>query len=166
MTRKLLLALAAAAAFLVGSSTGAGAGGWAVTALDPLPVPPAAGVTTEVGFTILQHGRTPAVGLDTAIVLDGTRFGAREEGDPGHYVAAVTFPEAGTYDWYVEPGWFQPQELGSITVGPPRPAADSAAPWALRWGLVSATLLAGLWAASLLRHQRRPEVFSPLAVEP
>ena len=46
----------------------AGAGGWAVTTLDPLAAAPVAGQPFDVGFTILQHGRTPVTMPEAAIV--------------------------------------------------------------------------------------------------
>src|SRR4051812_18205592 len=41
----------------------ASAGGWAVPSLDPLPSV-RAGAPVDVGFVLLQHGRTPVVAAD------------------------------------------------------------------------------------------------------
>jgi hypothetical protein len=135
LTLPALLALAlglALAAF--GGATSAGAGGWAVTSLDPLPtlVP---GEPLRVGFTVLQHGRTPVDATDRAeygLVVrapDGsvTEFEARPDGTPGHFVGEVTFPVAGTYTWSVRQGWFGPWELGKLVVEAPSGAGAASA---------------------------------------
>ena len=117
----------------------AGAGGWAVTSLDPLPTP-VPGEPVEVGFTVLQHGRTPvdaaAPGMENAefgfiVTSPGgevTEFAARPDGVPGHFVGEVTFPTAGTYSWAVRQGYFGPWELGELVVEPPSGASPAPAP--------------------------------------
>lgn len=98
------------------------AGGWAVTILDDVPQVVRAGETYRVGFTVLQHGMTPAAGLDTAVrVISPTtgetfRYPGAPVGAPGHYVAEVSFPAEGQWAWEVLPGWFAPQALGTLTV--------------------------------------------------
>jgi hypothetical protein len=55
-----IAAAAMASLLAVGmGASGATAGGWAVTTLDPLPVEPTAGSTTMIGWTIRQHGVAP-----------------------------------------------------------------------------------------------------------
>ena len=149
---------------LVGGATShepAAAGGWAVTTLDEYPVP-VAGAQVAVGFTILQHGKTPAqlepsdkVGLEITAASGATQFfPAVQSGAIGHYVATVTFAEAGAHTWTVYQGWFGPQPLGSLTVesNPVNASAGSAstsysAPAWLRYGL---PLLAAVLAAYAL----------------
>lgn len=142
----------------------AAAGGWAVTSLDHVPAAIVAGETTRVGFTILQHGRTPAVGMDSVAIDIGplataTRFPARAEGAAGHYVADIVVPTAGAQPWRVIQGWFGPHELGTIDVvvaGSP-PVSTSGLRTSLRWALplVSvAAIVVGL--ASLRRRQPAP----------
>jgi hypothetical protein len=83
------------------------AGGWAVISLDELPVGVAAGEPYKIGFTVLQHGRTPMTGLYpivTARIAKGEvlTFSAEPEGKPGHYTAALTFPTSGEWDWSIQ----------------------------------------------------------------
>ena len=74
----------------------AGAGGFAVTTLDPLPALTPDEPAT-VGFTVRQHGVTP-VALDGVRLVvhtaDGSTavFEARADGPLGHYVAEVVVP--------------------------------------------------------------------------
>jgi hypothetical protein len=134
------LALGLALVVLPGPAP-AGAGGWAVTSLDPLetPVP---GEPVEVGFTVLQHGRSPVDATATApgveapeygfvvTAADGevTEFAASPDGQPGHFVGEVTFPTAGTYTWAVRQGWFGLWDLGELVVEPPSGASATPAP--------------------------------------
>ena len=43
------------------------AGGWAVITLDEIPTGVVAGEPLTIGFTVLQHGKTPMEGLDPTI---------------------------------------------------------------------------------------------------
>jgi uncharacterized protein (DUF58 family) len=157
-----LLALLVAA-----SATTASAGGWAVTSLDSIPEV-TAGESADVGFTILQHGETPAVlesnvGIEL-VLADGTIqfFEAVSDGEPGHYVATVSFPTAGSYEWHARMDWFGTYELGAIEVAAPQSAADSSAGgsvWPdLRWAtLVGSIALAGVAISDFViaRSRRR-----------
>jgi hypothetical protein len=117
----------------------AGAGGWAVSSLDPLPTP-VPGEPMEVGFTVLPHGRTPvdatAPGvkdMEFGFVVrtpggEVTEFVARPDGVVGHFVGEVTFPAAGTYTWAVRQGYFGLWELGELVVEPPGGAGAASAP--------------------------------------
>jgi len=146
-------------------------GGWAITTLDSLNAAPVAGQSTDVGYTILQHGVTPVSLDDTFIVVQPAkgapiRFAGRAEGPKGHHVAAVTFPASGRFTWSVEQGWFGPQDLGTIDVVGSSPAATATSsgddtPLALRVGLLVATLLcAGVFGAGLASRRRRPAVLA------
>ena len=164
------LIVAALLALVVGAAASpASAGGWAVTSLDELPAP-TAGESVDVGFTILQHGQTPAVlesGVGLELVLaDGTTqfFVAVADGVPGHYVATVTFPvDAGSYLWRAHMDWFGTYELGSIDVAAATSsAADSGgggSVWPdLRWVTLAASLVLGAIAIAdvvVSRHRRR-----------
>ena len=108
---------------LLGPSGTASAGGWAVASLDSLPTA-TAGEAAQIGFTILQHGVSPAEltdGVEVEIVHeDGTveDFPAQGDGVAGHYVATVTFPNGtGTFRWSIRMGWFGEHDLGTLTVG-------------------------------------------------
>lgn len=153
---------------LLGFSTPASAGGWAVTTLDEMPAP-TPGEPTDVGFTIRQHGVKP-VDLASGVAIritgaDGTvdTFPARLDGPTGHYVATVVFPAAGTYIWAVEQDWFGDQALGAITVGdaPAAPAAPTdtyrfAA--GVRYGLLAVTVVLAIlaFASAWPMLRRRP----------
>jgi hypothetical protein len=97
------------------------AGGWAVVTLDSLPRELRAGESIQLGFMVLQHGKTPTnKDLDgnplkpvlTAIKQGGVattqakdvatiRVEARQQGAPGHYVVDLTLPSAGSWDWQI-----------------------------------------------------------------
>lgn len=83
------------------------AGGWAVVTLDELPVAATAGEPLTIGFTVLQHGKTPTTGLSpviTAILPKQEQFmvTASEEGEPGHYTATLIFPKEGDWNWHID----------------------------------------------------------------
>jgi hypothetical protein len=137
MTRliaRTILALTAIAVIVAPSTVGAG--GWALSSLDPLP-PLAAGDDVEIGFTVLQHGATPvplenltaggdSVGL-TVTDANGneTFFPADPEGPVGHYVATVTVPAAGVATLSTQMGWFGQSPPVEVEVS----AAADAAGW-------------------------------------
>jgi hypothetical protein len=150
---------------LTATAVPAGAGGWALASLDPMPAP-TAGDRREVGFTILQHGVTPAADLDDVgveiVLADGSvRFApAFADGPPGHYVATVSFPEAGTHEWSIRMGWFGSYDLGPLEVNAATSTSSSSWP-PLRLGLVAGVLvLAGVAVADAIgsRTRRRTEV--------
>jgi hypothetical protein len=161
--KKLLVPLAAGAAALLPLAVphAVDAGGWAVTTLDPMAAAPAPGEPVDVGFTIRQHGVTPVIVDGVRIMVTdasgGTEaFAARPEGSTGHYVAAVTFPDAGAYQWTVVQGWFGPQDLGSIDVQPTATSADVGVQrWPLVWRVVLPFLAAILALAALFDRRRR-----------
>ena len=83
------------------------AGGWAVITLDELPTGVIAGEPFSVGFTVLQHGRTPLSGLYPTVTakLSSTEdlfVHAESDGEPGHYVATLTFPKEGNWEWSIQ----------------------------------------------------------------
>jgi len=83
------------------------AGGWAVITLDELPTNIVAGESIIVGFTVLQHGKTPMRDLDPTVSVrlsksDAFVVHAVPEGKPGHYAATLTFPKAGEWEWSVQ----------------------------------------------------------------
>jgi hypothetical protein len=163
-------AMIAALIALLGLAATASAGGWAVGSIDAIP-DARAGETADVGFTILQHGATPAdlsedVGIEI-VQPDGTIdfFVGTSDGAPGHYVAAVRFPAAGTYTWGVRMGWFGTQDLGTLDVLPTghTVGAGTETPvWSItRWLMVIATAaLATLAIADHTVSRRRARVLS------
>lgn len=141
-----------AAVAIIGSASPAPAGGWAVSSLDATPAP-VSGEEVQVGFTVRQHGVTPVnpegkVGIevrsDSGSVVE---FLARPEGPTGHYVADVTFPEAGRFTWQVLQGWFQPMDLGTIDVIAAEPGPDGAPTTTVT---TTVTERAPLWARTLV----------------
>lgn len=140
----------------------ASAGGWAVASLDSLPRA-TAGERAQIGFTILQHGVSPAEltdGVGVVIVHeDGAveNFPAQGDGVAGHYVATVTFPRgAGTYQWSVRMGWFGEHDLGTLTVGGPADTTSSSAWQGARWVMLAATgALASTMLVDLALAKRR-----------
>jgi hypothetical protein len=164
------LIVAALVALVVGvPAASAVAGGWAVASLDAIP-DATAGQSVDVGFTVLQHGQTPAV-LDSdvgieLILADGTMqfFPAVADGVPGHYVATVTFPDtAGSYQWNARMGWFGSYELGAIDVAASTSSSaggGGGSIWPdLRWVTLAGTILLGgvaLVDLVVTRRRRRP----------
>lgn len=83
------------------------AGGWAVITLDELPSNVVAGEQVSIGFTVLQHGRTPMVDLHPTITAKSSSgetvsFSAEPSGQPGHYAATLTFPKDGNWEWSIQ----------------------------------------------------------------
>ncbi|MEO7910713.1 MAG: hypothetical protein ABIV47_13790 [Roseiflexaceae bacterium] len=98
------------------------AGGWALVSLDSLPRELRADETFQLGFTVLQHGKTPTNkdlnGNPLTPVLKATKQGgaattqtkdaatirveARQQGPAGHYLVDLAFPSDGTWAWQIE----------------------------------------------------------------
>ena len=120
------------------------AGGWAVITLDELPSNVVAGKPFTVGFTVLQHGRTPMSGIDPTVTAELSAsekvvVDAEPEGNPGHYVATLTLPKEGEWEWSIQAfSMDQPMPVLTVaapvaeTVNPPvvktEPAAASISP--------------------------------------
>lgn len=151
-----------------------GAGGWAITTLDAVPDEVTAGEDVTIGFTVLQHGQTPAVLDETWIEIRSPEtgetllFAGAPSGTQGHYVATVRFPHAGAWEWSVIQGWFGPQALGTLQVAAPVAAGSSASAGesALRLALPLATLTLGalfVLQLALLRQASRGATPAPAA---
>jgi hypothetical protein len=126
------------------------AGGWAVTSLDPIDEP-IAGREAVVGFTIRQHGVTPVdlEGVSVRVTRSGEAdlvFDAVSDAPDriGHYTAKVVFPEAATFSWSVEQGWFGPQDLGTIDVSPDGGGSAAGSSWTQSSILRSGLALVGV----------------------
>lgn len=156
MSRSHVSALAATAVMLATAL----AGGWAASTLDQPGPTPVAGTPVDVGFTVRQHGVTPldmdgvAIEVGSKGTTGAVRFPARRDGTPGHYVASVTFPAAGSASWRVVQGAFPAQELPAVRVTAAPPAAATTgggpgAPWA--W-VVAGIALAGAAAVAATRR--------------
>jgi hypothetical protein len=131
------------------------AGGWAVVTLDELPGEVVANENVEVGFVVLQHGITPMTGF-TPIVsahLTGSKESlqvmAKAEGEPGHYVASLTFPQSGEWSWNIRV--FEEQTMPPLSVvDAPKAAQPASEPAPLSNLPVSSLLASGLGLTSIL----------------
>jgi hypothetical protein len=129
MMKKLMLL---AGVLVIAAASPAVAGGWAASTLDEPPAALVAGQDHQVGFMILQHGKTPVnpdqgqvgIRLFNPSSGQGLTFPAVQQGPVGHFVSTVNVPTAGAWQWEVLQGWFEPQPLGPIDVV----AAASVAP--------------------------------------
>lgn len=82
------------------------AGGWAVITLDELPMEVIAGQPFDIGFTVRQHGVTPLDGLIPTVSArqpgSSVTEQAKAQGESGHYVATLTFPHGGEWEWSIQ----------------------------------------------------------------
>ncbi len=105
------------------------AGGWAVITLDELPGKVQANQPFEIGFMIRQHGVTPLSGQSPTVTAhlaslnESLEFSAREEGEVGHYVAEITLPQAGEWEWSIA-AFTVNQAMPSLTVIDAVPVAN------------------------------------------
>lgn len=150
------------------------AGGWAVITLDELPTGVVAGEPQTIGFTVLQHGKTPMTGLYPTITVslnNEQKFivNAEPEGEPGHYTATVTFPQEGDWSWSIQ-AFTMDQLLPVLNVAAPsttsepvakiQPSAASISPiWIVR-GLAAVVALLGL----VLAYRRKSRLALALTV--
>ena len=109
MSTRILRAAAAATLLLIIGATAVSAGGWAtIVADDAQPPEPRAGEDVEYGFTVLQHGVTPADFEDPTLRLTNTLSGesfdvpAEPSGAAGHFVARFSFPSGGSWSYAVQ----------------------------------------------------------------
>jgi hypothetical protein len=137
------------------------AGGWATVTLDALPENVVAGQPLTIGFVVRQHGVTPLGNLSPAPTVYATNPAtgervtakAKDEGAVGHYVATITLPSAGTWNWEVHA--FGPvAKLAPLTVVSAATTASPIAPSAValssgRVALAGMIVVIGL-AAGLL----------------
>ena len=107
--RRSALLLVAGLAIAALSASAAAAGGWATSELDEqLPSLNEDG-TPLIGFTILQHGVTPAAVEGAGLRFTGEAgqvlfFDAEPQGATGHYLASVARLPAGTWVLEIEQG--------------------------------------------------------------
>ena len=105
------------------------AGGWAVITLDELPSDVVADTPLTIGFTVLQHGRTPMPDLEptvTAQLANGKpiTFFATSAEKPGSYTATLKFPEEGNWEWSIQ-AFTMDQKMPELSVGAPGAASVS-----------------------------------------
>jgi len=141
------------------------AGGWAVISLDELPLDVVAGAPLTVGFTVLQHGRTPMTDLHptiTANLYKDAEFvvDAEAQGKPGHYVATLTFPREGDWQWSIQAFTMdQPMPMLSVSASGPASASIAEIEPALSFtsptSIFSMLAIAGGLAGSVIAFRRR-----------
>jgi len=108
------------------------AGGWAIITLDEMPAKIAAGEPLTIGFTVLQHGRTPMNDLTptvTATLSMKEHFvvNAEPDGKSGHYSATLTFPREGDWEWSIQAFTMdQSMPVLSVSAPPDRVTAQTA----------------------------------------
>jgi cytochrome c len=105
------------------------AGGWAVITLDKLPSDIVAGEPLRIGFTVLQHGRTPMTDLEPSVTAklsfdEKLVVYGEPEGKPGHYMATLTFPKEGKWEWSIQ-AFTMDQPMPVLTVAAPGAASAS-----------------------------------------
>jgi hypothetical protein len=108
---KRLLCLVAATLVALAAVPAAPAGGWATVSLSSTPNGLRAGQMWDLRLTVLQHGRTPLVGVVPRVQLQQGKtvrtIVARPTGKAGVYRARVVFPSAGTWRWQIDDGFSQ-----------------------------------------------------------
>jgi len=84
-------------------------GGWAVVTLDDLPDSAVAGAPLMLSFTVRQHGVHLLDGLKPSVeAVSGSRrvrVEAASAGSAGHYSAALTLPDTGSWSVTVHSGF-------------------------------------------------------------
>jgi len=105
------------------------AGGWAVITLDEFPAGIVAGEPLTIGFTVLQHGKTPMIGLYPTITANLYKeqefvVNAEPEGKPGHYTATLMFPKEGEWRWSIQ-AFTMDQVMPMLSVSAPVVASAS-----------------------------------------
>jgi len=159
------------------------AGGWAVVTLDAPPGEIHAGEPWTVGFTVLQHGRTPVhrfadgAPVEPLLVARNLDAGRRVEvtatpdDEVGHFTAEVTFPVEGEWRWTVLPNplagdtAFEPltvlpavaPQAGGQANAPASTAPGLSAAGGLRWAAAGVAGLAGLLALFQVRKRATPK---------
>ena len=108
------------------------AGGWAVITLDRLPTGVIASEPFTVGFTVLQHGKTPLADINptiTATLSESESFvvQAKPEGKTGHYSATLTFPKEGNWSWSIQ-AFTMDQAMPELNVAAPTVASAAQRP--------------------------------------
>jgi hypothetical protein len=157
MKKLLLLSVLAVAAVAVPA---AGAGGWATVGLSSLPAGTPPGKAWPVDLTVLQHGRTPLVGIAPVLTItngdgDSRAFTAAPTGRPGVYHADVVFPSEGTWSYEVWDDFSQTHTFTPVEIAAPAGGSSPLLPLLGALGLAAG--LAALTVLSLRRRRPEPE---------
>ncbi|MBL8056100.1 MAG: hypothetical protein JNK29_05345, partial [Anaerolineales bacterium] len=124
-----LLSLVALGALLWGAGRAA-AGGWAIATLEALPQDLVAGQPASFRFAVRQHGITLVDWVAPTLRFEHTVSGqvvnavAQPAGTVGYFEAEVILPEAGVWEWTVDPfGGSLIQPMPPLSVAEAGPAA-------------------------------------------
>ena len=179
MARRSIFALGLAVLAMLALVAPALAGGWAVVTLDSLPRELRAGESIQLGFMVLQHGKTPTnrdldgnpltpvlkaikqsgAATTPAKAAETISVAARQQGSTGHYVADLMFPSDGSWAWQIEVPTYFVQESPSgqnaaifapLTVLPAAVPAPEPAPAAASWLGLSPAAMRWVGTAALL----------------
>ena len=152
------------------------AGGWAVITLDELPTDVRAGEPLTIGFTVRQHGITLMNGLYPTVAAtssQGDQFVVdAEPGEgSGHYMATLTFPKEGNWEWSIQAfSMDQPMpalnvEAAAVTSINQPPSNVEAQPGSMDLLLIVRALIFGVALVGLvLAFQRKSRVAGAFAV--
>jgi hypothetical protein len=169
MSRIALLGLAAVLLL----PAGAQAGGWATVELDHAPSGIVAGTPWRATLIVKQHGVTPLDGVKPSVRIANAAgvvrtFPARAAGRPGHYVADVTYPAAGTWRTRIYDGFTDasPHRLSPMNVAGAY-AAPGGFPWEQTIAIAFVALLwIGGWIAGYGWPHPHLRAHSPLHLRP
>ena len=148
------------------------AGNWAeivpdagTTTTDPL-----AGEPVEVGFTVLQHGQTPAGWTtptvhftDPATGAD-VKVGATATGKDGHFVASITPDAGGAWSWHVTLAELASDQVPVAFTVLPAPVVTPVVADAPNAAVIALSAVAGvvlLFALVWLARRPRPQLRGP-----
>jgi mono/diheme cytochrome c family protein len=130
--RRMTIALAFGIFVLLSTGRVATAGGWAVVTLDHLPSDLVVNQPVTIGFNVRQHGQTLLGGLEPTIAAtrvdsnETVTATAHDEDATGHYIATLTFPSVGNWEWYIDAfGSRQPMPPLVVAASRPEPNAAS-----------------------------------------
>jgi hypothetical protein len=147
----------------------ASAGGWATVAMSSHPSEAKPGKPWTVDLTVLQHGRTPLVGVRPVFTITNVKTGAERDfpakptSRDGVYRTTVVFPTTGPWDYEIDDGFSQVHSYAPVTIGSeaaapadeatppqaaPAPASDDGAGWVLLVALLGAIGVAVLLGAA------------------
>jgi hypothetical protein len=179
MARRSIFAFGLVVLAMLALAAPALAGGWAIVTLDSLPRELRAGENIQLGFMVLQHGKTPTnrdldgnpltpvlkaikqagAGTTAAKTAETIHVAARQQGATGHYVVDVVFPSDGSWAWQIEvPTYFVQDSPGGqnaaifapLTVLPAPDPAPAPAPATTSWLGLSPAALRWAGVAALL----------------
>ncbi|NJN16382.1 MAG: hypothetical protein HC822_08970 [Oscillochloris sp.] len=157
------LGLTVAVAMLL--STAAFAGGWSVVVLDNAESFGAgnnlrADEPFTIGFTVLQHGRTPMEDLSPQITFTPANGGttvevtALAEGVPGHYTATILLASSGEWQWQIA-AFGPPSVMAPLTVNPAVPPATTGVDQAfVGWAGILVTIIGLSFVLGAVRARR------------